>query len=77
MLLKHIKGENSPLFAYLRFCAFARVSLCLLVLLVVSVRAKSFRKKNKEFKTALIANILSMKIKEIRTNLGQLNNILI
>ena len=34
MLLKNILGENSDLFAYLRFCAFARVSICHLVLLV-------------------------------------------
>ena len=54
MLLKTSKGEISHLFAYLRFCAFARVSLCclvllvlllLLVILVLLVCAKSFRKK--------------------------------
>ena len=33
MLLKTSKGEYSHLFAYLRFCAFAGVSLCRLVLL--------------------------------------------
>ena len=61
-------GEKSHLFAYLRFCAFAWVSLCLLVfivifvllvLLVLFVRAKSFRKNNnnnKKFKTALITS---------------------
>ena len=54
MLLKNIYGENSHLFAYLRLSAFARVSLCRLVLLVLFVLlellvllvpAKSFRKK--------------------------------
>ena len=47
------------------FCAFACLRLCtfvllvfsvLLVLLVILVRAKSFCKKNKEFKTALITS---------------------
>ena len=46
------------MFTYLRFCAFARVSLCRLVLLVLLVSAKSFRKKNKEFKTALITSFI-------------------
>ena len=46
------------MFAYLRFCAFARVSLSRLVLLVLLVSAKSFRKKNKEFKTALITSFI-------------------
>ena len=32
---KNIQGENSHLFAYLRFCTFARVSLCRLVFLVL------------------------------------------
>ena len=65
MLLKNIYGENSHLFAYLRFCAFARVSLCRLVLLVLLVLivllacAKSFRKKeNREFKTALVTSFI-------------------
>ena len=41
------------------FCAFAWLRLCafvLLALLVLLVRAKSFHKKNKEFKTALITS---------------------
>ena len=52
------KNKNSHLFAYLRFCAFTRGSLCHLVLLVLLVCAKSFRKKNKEFKTALITSFI-------------------
>ena len=68
MLLNTSKGENSNLFAYFRFCAFARVSLNrlvilvlleLLVILVLLVCAKSFRKKNNEkFNTALITSCI-------------------
>ena len=53
MLLKTSNGTNSHLFAYLRFCAFAGVYLCRLVLLVVLVLlvcAKSFRKTIKGLK---------------------------
>ena len=55
-LKKHLRGKKSliPLFA---FCAFAWVSLCLLVLLVLLVRAKSFRKK-KGFRTALTSSFI-------------------
>ena len=65
MLLKNICGENSHLFANLRFRASARVFLCRLVLLVLFVlfvllvRAKSFRKKKKKkFETALITSFI-------------------
>ena len=68
MLLKASKGGNSHLFAYFRFCAFARMSLyrlvilvllVLLVILVLLVCVKSFRKKNNEkFNTALITSCI-------------------
>ena len=55
MLLKNIYGKKSHLFA---FCAFTWVSLYLLVLLFFLMRVKSFGKKNKEFKTALITSFI-------------------
>ena len=57
MLLKNICGENGNLFAYLCFCAFDRVSLCrlmLVVLFVLLVRNLSVKK----FKTTLITSII-------------------
>ena len=51
---KHLRGKNH-LFAYLRLCAFVLLLGCVFVLFVLSVRVKSFCKKNKEFKTPLIA----------------------
>ena len=72
MLPKNIWGENSHLFAYLHFCAFAWVSLCLLMLLVLLVRAKTYcKKKNKKknnnnnikkFKTGLITSFILLLI---------------
>ena len=62
MLLK--KPLKSHLFAYLRFCAFPRVSLCLLVLLLLWCFwcfwcvQNVFVRKNKEFKTALITSFI-------------------
>ena len=56
------------MFTYLRFCAFARVSLCRLVLLVLLVSAKSFRKKNKEFKTLITSFILLLMANTIPKN---------
>ena len=65
MLLKIISGENSHLFAYLRFvlllgCVFAPFGA--LVLLVLLVHAKSFRKKKKKkkkgFKTVLMTSFI-------------------
>ena len=69
MLLKKHLRRNSHLFAYLRFRAFARVSLCRLVLLVLFSAFGAFGafgafsaflcvrnlfvKKSKKFKTAL------------------------
>ena len=65
MLLKSIWGENSHLFAYLHICAFARVSLCLSMLLVLLVLFSAFsvcqkfsKKKKKKFKTALITSFI-------------------
>ena len=54
----------SAFFIFVRlfaFCTFARLCFCALVLLVLFVlfmRAKSFCKKNKEFKTALITSFI-------------------
>ena len=56
------------MFTYLRFCAFARVFLCRLVLLVLLVSAKSFRKKNKEFKTLITSFILLLMANTIPKN---------
>ena len=47
MRLKNISEKKSYLFAYL---SFALLLGCVFILLVLLVRAKSFRKKNKEFK---------------------------
>ena len=71
---KHLRGKLS-LIRLFGFCAFAGVSLCclvlfvLLVLLVLLVCAKCFRKKNIEFKTALITSFLLL-LKRLRP--GQL-----
>ena len=59
---EYLRGKH--LIHLFAFCAFARMSLCLfvlfvlLVLLVLLVCVKSFRKKNKEFKTALITSFI-------------------
>ena len=50
--------EKKSLICLFAFCSFAWVSLCLLVLLVLLVRAKSFHKKNKGIKTALITSFI-------------------
>ena len=66
---KHLMGKLS-LIRLFWFCTFAGVSLCclvlfvLLVLLVLLVCAKCFRKKNIEFKTALI-NLIFITTEEI------------
>ena len=54
------KGKKSVIRLF-AFCAFARESLCrlvLLVLLVLLVCAESFRKKNKEFKISLMTSLI-------------------
>ena len=50
MRIKNIQEKKSHLFAYLRFVHLLGFVFMLLVLLVLLVRAKSFRKKIKEFK---------------------------
>ena len=77
-LKKHLRGKKS-LICLFAFCAFAWVSLCLLVLLVLLVRAKYFcKKKNKRFKTVLIIlfilllNLSNYKHKFFNHNLFQL-----
>ena len=50
MRIKNIQEKKSHLFAYLRFVLLLGCVFMLLVLLVLLVRAKSFRIKLKEFK---------------------------
>ena len=53
MCIKNILGKKVT---YSLICVFVLLLGCVFVLLVLLVLAKSFRKKNKEFKTALITS---------------------
>ena len=75
---KNLRGKKSLicLFAFLCFCLVA--SFVLLVILVHLVRAKSFCKKNKEFKTTLITSFtLLLKLQACNTSMNFFNQNLV